>query len=268
MKVEDFRDRIDQHFDFGNDQSQLFGIEYVGDEVSGIIDIAATGDITFKHGDLGSQAADTDLKLDADGLGIIDISEDVTDYHSLIAKINTSDNWRAWPVGCLPDANPHTTTVGHFTEVTGGNCSADGGYIVKTDDSDSLYIVAGMTLQGPQNKLHATDHQVIHVLQRVIAKSTYASGASSLTVYACDDRSGLSTAILTLTAGATTVEVAYPAETYPLSSDGLKVLKGHRLVVALINSVAMGTVRLAIEGYSLVAGPHVRPAKMYDHLNI
>lgn len=249
--------------DFGNDKSILFRIRYIGSAASGIVDIASTGDITFKHGVLSSEAVDDDTKLDAGGVGIIDISDDITDYHSLVARINSSDNWEAWAVGYLPGDDPHTTTTGHFTEVTGGNCSTDTGYGVMTDDSDSKYIVAGLTYQGPSTKIHGTDHQVEHVVGRVIALSTYGSGASTLKIYECDDDgSGSSNEILNLSTGATTVEVAYPAETSAISTP-LAWTRGKRIVVKLVNEDAMSVVRLKLEAYSVTAGPSVRKSKMH-----
>lgn len=253
--------------DYGDDESVLFTIYYIGSEASAIVDIASTGDITFKHGDASSEAADTDTKLDAGGLGVIDVSADITDYASLVRRINSSDNWRAVLKGALPDDDPHTTTTGHFTEVTGGTVYGSGvdGYDVKTDDSDSLYINAGMTFQGKPTKLHGSDHNVIHVLQRVIAKSTYASGTSTLKAYACDDDAGTKTLIKTWTAGATTVEVAYPAATYVMELHWEAFTAGKRLAVQLLNSAAMGTVRLAIEGFSYAMGPAKSPFKWYSN---
>jgi len=253
--------------DYADDVSVLFTIYYIGAQASAIVDIASTGDITFKHGAAAAEAADTDTKLDAGGLGIIDVSADITDYASIVRRINSSDNWRAVLKGALPDDDPHTTTTGHFTEVTGGTVysSSVDGYDVKTDDSDSLYIVAGMTYQGKPTKLHGTDHNVIHVLQRVIAKSTYASGTSLLKAYACDDDSGVSTLIKTWTAGATTVEVLYPAATVSVDGHWEAFTKGKRLVVKLLNSAAMSSVRLKIEGFSFARGPGKAPFKWWSN---
>lgn len=253
-----------EHFavDFGDNESVLFRIHYIGDEASGIVDIASTGDITFKHGDLSSEAADDDTKIESGGSGVLDLSADVTDYHSLIRHINSFDNWEAWPVGALPDDDPHTTTTGHFTEVTGGSASGANGYAVKTDDSDSLYIVAGMTFNGPAANVHATDAQALHALQRVIALSTYATGSSALKAYACDDLAGSSEEIASWKTGATTVEVAYPAETYP-AGPPIAWTKGKRLAVKLVNSAALGTVRLLAQGFSYKFGPSVRDSKQW-----
>lgn len=250
--------------DFGNDKSVMLRIKYIGSAASGIISIDSAGDITFEHGVLASEAVDDDTNLDDGGVGIIDVSADITDYHSLVRRINSSDNWVAWLVGALPDADPHTTTVGHWTEVSGGSAIVANGYAVMTDDSDSKYIAAALTLQGPPNKTHNTDHGVYHELHRVTALSTYGSGSSTLQVFACDDDSGVSAAILTLDAGATTVEKVYPAATVVLSDIPLTNVKGKRLVVRLINTASMSVVRLKIEGRSRVFAPAVRAAKVWS----
>jgi len=258
------QDWIPYSIDYGDDVSVMLRIKYIGAQASGIIDIAAAGDITFKHGALSSEVVDTDTDLDAGAVGLIDMDADVTDYHSLVRRINTSTNWVAWLVGALPDADPHTTTTGHFTEVTGGNCSVANGYGVMTDDSDSWYIGAALTLQGPPGQMHNTDHGVYHELHRVTALSTFGSGASVLQVHSCDDDSGVSEVILTLTAGTTTNEVVYPAATVVLSDIPLTNVTGKRLVVRLINDAAMGTVRLKIEGRSRKFAPAVEKSKTWS----
>lgn len=251
--------------DYADDVSVLLTIYYIGAQALAYVTIDSAGDMTFEHGD--SSTVDDDTKLDAGGLGVIDLSADVTDYASLVRRINSSDNWRAVLKGALPDDDPHTTTTGHFTEVTDGvvKSATVNGYDVMTDDSDSLYIVAGMTFQGIPTKLHGTDHNVIHVLQRVIALSTYASGTSLLKAYACDDDSGVSTLIKTWATGATTVEVLYPAATVSVDGHWEAFTKGKRLAVKLLNSAALGTVRLAIEGFSYARGPGKAPFKWWGN---
>jgi len=254
--------------DFGDDKSVLFRIKYIGSEVSAIVSIDSAGDMTFEHGASGSEAADDDTALDAGGLGVIDISADVGNYHSLMNRINNSDNWRAWLVGALPDDEPHTTTTGHFTECTGadggtGDCDVDGGYAVTTDDSDSKYIVAGMTFQAEPGTAHNTDHQVLHELYRVVAVGAY-TGAGTLKAYACDDDDGTSEQIASWPLGATTVEVAYPAETYTTGLIPIATCKGKRLAVKMAAATTLGTlVRLKIEGRSYAFGPAVEKDRQY-----
>jgi len=251
------------HIESLYDLDVLFRLYYIGAEESGIVDIASTGDMTFKHGDSGSEEADTDTKLDAGGLGVIDVSADITDYHSLERHINLTDNWRMVPVGCLPDADPHTTTTGHFTEVTGGNCSAVNGYAVTGDNSDALYLTCGITQRGKPGKIHNTDHQMIHQIHRIVESSTFASGTSTLKVYACDDDDGTKEEILALTSAATTAEVAYPALTTP-ATEVMAQVKGKRMVVHLLNSAALTAGYIKVDGCSWKVGPSVDSAKLWS----
>ena len=256
--------------DYGDNASVLFRIKYKGAQASGIVDIDSAGDITFSHGASGAEAVDSDTNLDAGGLGIIDLSADVTDYKSLVDRINTSTNWEAWLVGALPDADPHTTTTGHFTECTGadggtGDCDVLYGYPVTTDDSDSKYINAGLTWMLDPTQQHFTDHQIFHGIKRIVALSTFASGTSAINVYACDDVAGTKELLATYKAGATTVEVDYPDQGYPIPDNAfLAQANGKRIVVQLLNSVAMGTVRLRIEGEMWPIGPAVREAALWS----
>ena len=256
---------------FDDDQAILMRIYYVGAQVAAHVTIAAAsgGSILFEHGaTTGAAAKDTDTKLDADGDGIINIDEatEVTDYHSIEARINSSDNWRCVLVGALPDVEAHTTTVGHLLDVTDGDCTGSTGYAVKSDDSGAFYCNAGLTLQGHPTKLHNTDHQVVHRITRVAADTTYASGTSKILIYACDDDDGSKTLVKTLTAGATTVAVAYPAATTP-AVEILAQAVGQRLVAQVINSAALTdatpVIKLAVSGYSYIFGPSLRKGKYW-----
>lgn len=256
---------------FTDDTSILARLYYIGDEVSGIVDISTSlgGSIRFQHGALGSEVVDSDTNLDADGVGIINLDEptEVTTFHSLQLRINSSDNWRLVLEGALPDDEAHTTTVGHLLAVTGGDCTGNDGYAIKSDCSGSFYVAAGLTQQGHPNKLHNTDHQVLHRITRVAAKSTYASGTSAIYIYACDDDNGTKELVKTLAAGATTVTVAYPAATTP-AVEILGQAVGKRLVAILKNSAAMGTVIFNVSGYSYIFGPSARKGHMHvDNLD-
>lgn len=263
----DARDWVNQSFNYGDDESVMLIIEYTGSTASGIVDIDSAGDITFKHGVLSSEAVDTDIKIDSGGSGILDLSADVDDYNSLERHINTFDNWKCWLKGALPDDDPHTTTTGHFTEVTGGNANnAAGGYSVKTDDSDSNYIGAGLTNRNLTTRLHDTDHQVIHQLQRLRVTGTWAGTDETIKVYECDDDSGVSVEVLAFTPGADTVEVSYPAATAVLSEIPLWEARGKRIVVKVAAPTGLSLMSLQIEGRSAVVGPHARRTKMGDFL--
>lgn len=242
-------------FDFGDDESQLFNVYYIGSEASAQLTVDSAGDMEFLHGASGAEAADTDTKLDAGGLGIIDISADVGNYHSLERWVNGTDNWRLRLTGALPDDEPHTTGTGHFSELT-TEAVPSAGLAVTTDDTDSKYVVAGLIWEPHPNYAYNLDNQVVHVLRRVISVSAYTSGTSVLKAYSCDDVAGTSTEIKSWTVGATTVEVAYPVETYNIDGHVEAMTQGKRLVVKLLNSAAMGTVvRLKIEGMMFQVGP-------------
>ena len=254
--------------DFGDNASILMGFKYVGAQASGTITIGATGDMAFKHGVLSSEVADTTVNAAGDTPGTLDLYGGTLDafptYKSIDDCVNLSPNWESRMIGALPDAAPRTTTVGHFTEVTGGACKIYGGYLAKTDDSDSKYIVAGMTWMDDPTMMHYTDHQIAHCLQRIVALSTF-TGNSAIKVYACDDDAGTSDVLATFVAGATTVEVDYPDQGYPLPEDAiLAQANGKRLVVELKNDTAMSVVRLRAEGYMYVIGPGVRKAAMWS----
>lgn len=231
----------------GADLSVLGRIFYIGAEASATLTIAQTGDCTFKHGVLSSEAADTDTKLDPDGSGVINVNADCTTMQGFGSIVNGSDNWRWVPEGAIPDdASYKDGTDGVFTETT-DTAVPSTGLAITTDDSDSLYAVAGLTWPDSPTEIQQGNKGVHWEAVRVIALSTYGSGTSTLQLIACDDVAGTSEVVKTFTTGATTVEVAYPAETSPAVEIHYATL-GKRLVAKLTNSAAMSVVRIVIHG--------------------
>ena len=72
-------------------------IKYIGSLAVANVEVA-TGVIEFNHGaTYAAEAVDTDTKLDADGVGLVDTTAGAWDtYGELVDWINGSDNWRAY----------------------------------------------------------------------------------------------------------------------------------------------------------------------------
>jgi len=197
------------------DKTELLRIYYTGDEPSGIVSIDSAGDMTFEHGVAGAEVVDADAKLAS---GVLDMSADVGDFHSLEAFISSLDNWKCKLKAALPDDEPHVTTTGHFLEVTGaaggtGDCKPAAGYGFFADGGDCKYASVALTNNQGTNVIHNADTGVEIRVRRVGALLTYASGVTTLGLYACNDVTGVSTLVRSFTPGATTVGVYYPATT-------------------------------------------------------
>lgn len=74
-------------------------IVYIGTEGSGTVLVDASGDITLKHGDIGSEAFDAQIGIPSLG-AIIDVSNaSANTFGEVVDHINASDRWRAQLMG-------------------------------------------------------------------------------------------------------------------------------------------------------------------------
>lgn len=68
-------------------------VRYVGAQASGTVEVAADGNITLKHGPVGSEVVDTTVGLPTLN-GVIDVSDASADTYGEVADhINASANW-------------------------------------------------------------------------------------------------------------------------------------------------------------------------------
>ncbi len=99
---------------YTQDDSQTAGtgdvamiIQYVGSEENGQVDGNGTGDVLLLDGDLGSEAADTDIAATGfcgSTAGTLDVSNAACDtYGELVDVLNSSSNWIGVLVDVLPD---------------------------------------------------------------------------------------------------------------------------------------------------------------------
>ena len=239
-------------------------LTYTGPKASGVIDIAnTTGDITFKHGAAGAEAADTDPVLNSGGTGVIDVSARAATWIALQRIVNSSQRWHLALKGVLPtDATEASGTAKYLNNLTGQSCNSQIGYSFLNDNSASLHESIGMTLDGKVTKIHGTDHGVVHVVERVICQITFAGGTPTIKAYACDDDDGTSSVLKTWAPGTTGSLVAYPSEANPTSPQVWA--KGKRLVLQVANSVDMTAPRIALHGWSYPYGPSFRKHKMWS----
>jgi len=95
-----------RHFASGADEDVCPGfiVQYIGDEASGTVEVSSN-DILFKHGDSGSEAADTSVSGD----GTIAVSG--LDAITVEGLANSSSNWRMRQIGLLPDDTMTTMLV-------------------------------------------------------------------------------------------------------------------------------------------------------------
>lgn len=83
---------------------KMYGLRigYKGSQAGNTVEVAAGGDITLKHGAVGSEAVDTTVGLPTKN-GIYDVSDSASNtFAEIIADINNSANWYALPASVPP----------------------------------------------------------------------------------------------------------------------------------------------------------------------
>lgn len=243
---------------------EAFGlrVRYIGSEASATVEVAAaTGDITFKHGDLGSEAADTTIKIGS-GDGIIDVSNAAGNtFGEVAAHINASANWECCLVDVLPSWSTVNTLATRAASSSGLLTREGAGLILDAAETDVLYGsstwvvpmcigfegLIGTTFGRLTQKLqdcktypsqnHAPIRQV--ELRKVIETMTIAAGAADDTFLEAwkEAIDGTESVVFgPKTTAATTVEFEYPSN--GLEDEIVKLEPGERLIVLVKSAVA------------------------------
>jgi hypothetical protein len=254
----------------GVDTPILLGVRYIGTSASGLVTVAATtGNLTFEHGVLSSEAADTTVFAST---GILDL----TTYDTLkkvLDAINASPNWEAWPIDFPGDFDMNiSTNNGVFT--VGGKTAAqaktDAGltasFVVDTNLPTAETHYCGVTWNGPSLLPHNCDAQVLHEVMRFRALATFAGATDGVYVYECDDIAGTKTQIGHF-ALVTATDTTFPST---VSDEPLFSVKGKRIVFKIADAsgalTAVGTSSPCLEVFtrSYAFGPAIRANKMYS----
>jgi len=141
------QDAISIPFNIDDDESVIMVIKYIGSEVSGTVDINA-GNLELHHGDLASEAADTNVTTVFDALNAscgvtagIDLAADAAcdTWGEVVDGINSTTNWRA----VLIDQHRSGTIIAAGADVVDpadGQAKVYGGLAVLQDCSDVGWI--------------------------------------------------------------------------------------------------------------------------------
>jgi len=249
-----------------DDTDPMILVKYVGTNASGLVAVAAGGDITFTTGALSSEAADTSLECPVSGAlgGVIDVSDAACDtVGEVVDIINGSSNWVAVPVASLrTDSSNDTITTISATQaktVKGLALTADTtvaltSTILLAPSNFSLDIgtyLAGSSMTAVALKVNPFINRTFLASSRAV--STYGSGTSFHYVYEVTPtfkRVGASEVVNILhgpiAGGATTV-----LGNLVTLSDNNRIMSNpnSKLLVRVVNSAAMATVGHYNMGY-------------------
>lgn len=129
---------------FGGRKMACLRVGYKG-TASGTVTVAAGGDITFKVGTAGSEAADTSVGLPTKN-GIFDVSDAGADtIAEIIADLNASDNWYALPAS-VPPTYISNNTFATLSETTVPHVN-DGGLLLEADYAEiDIFLASNFVL--------------------------------------------------------------------------------------------------------------------------
>lgn len=249
----------------GADAVVALYLRYIGEEASGKVAIAnTTGDMSFTHGDVGSEAADTTVNPAGGVAGTIDLSGEAATFQALAELVNASANWELIPVGYLPtDATEASGTAKIVNNVSATQAKTATGMAVYFDRSASLHHSIGITANGPSSEPHGFDAGMRNIINLLSVTLTYSSGTHLVKVYEVDDIEGTATELASFSAAATTVALTRPTSGTPGT---LWQSEGKRLVVKQVSTTAepsAWTYEIHWERYQ--TGPGIRKSKMWAY---
>jgi len=212
---------------FVDDADTGLTVRYIGPEASATVTVAANGDLTFKHGDAGSEAVDDTVGAS----GVIDVSDAAYNtFAKVVDNINGSPNWEAYIVDALR-SDTSTDTLLAMSEAT---IAPKTDLALKKDTSVALNL--GVRI-GKRSAVTGSDDISAAEIYRIDSLNTYASGTSIINVYEIDEVEKTETLIYSAAGGATTV--ADSKEFVVNGRGSLAVSRvGKHLLVKLVGSAA------------------------------
>lgn len=179
-----------------------FGIalRYVGAQESGTVEVTVTtGDMTLKHGVLGSEVADTTIDSGGDDPGEIDMSDSAAEnFGKVVDLINASANWQAMLLGDLrADVTPGVliTQAEAQAKLQADRSVAQqywGGIALYKDSTVAKtygHLVGNRDLDGNHNGAR------INMIDLIRATVTNGATATSVDIYKVNDLSNVETLI-------------------------------------------------------------------------
>lgn len=254
----------------GVDTPILLGIRYIGSEASGLVTVAATtGDLTFAHGDLSSEAVDTTVIAST---GIIDL----TTYDTLkkvLDCINKSSNWEAWPIDFPGDFSMNISAGnGVFTAagVAAAQAKSDAGltasFVVDTSLATAETHYCGVTWNASSITPHNCDANVLHEVTKFRALATFAGATDGVYVYECDDIAGTKTEVGHYPLVTATDTTFGTGDSVLLSTRGKRLVFMIKDASGALTAVGTSSPCLEIFTQSLAFGPAVRKNKMWSSM--
>lgn len=187
-------------------------LSYVGSQASATVEVSAAGDILFKHGVAGAEAADSTIQIGS-AAGTIDVSNAAGNtFGEVVDHINRSGNWKAYLVGALR-ADSSDASTGSLLAMSAKTISplkASSPLGVSTQEI-SLYKdtskVLNMSIRvGVRSNVSGSEEKGAGEVYQIVSTNTFSSGTSKIQIYEIDEAAKTETKRYETAGGATTVE--------------------------------------------------------------
>lgn len=220
-------------------------VRYKGSEASATVEVAVTsGDITFKHGALSSEAVDATIDSGGDDPGVIDVSDaNANTMGEVVDLINASPNWEAYLVDCLRTDASGTLLLTMSATQANKTLVPQGVRLYKdASQNDNYDLSVAIMNRAYPNGFDRTESKINRVTG-VVSNNTYGSGTSYIKVYEINPITKTETLVFQRSSGATTVTQALQEIDIDITCD-----EGNYLLVRLVSSVAAATGFLTVLG--------------------
>ena len=214
-------------------QSVAIVIRYVGAQASGTVEINAAGELLFKHGALGAEAADTTVSTDGT-IAVAGAAENT--FGEVVDVINSSANWNAKLVGALRGDSSNNTLV----QQAATQAKRDYGAAFYFDDAAAIPISLNISAMAWERQKGADgnpwspdESDYINSLIFWRQVNTFAAGTSEMLVYEVDRATNRETLLWRENTGATTVITTRDFSTIG-NGWGICASKGCELVVRML----------------------------------
>lgn len=218
---------------YADDQDLGLIVKYIGSYPSATLEVSSIGDILFKVGDAGAEAADSTIQIGSTA-GTIDVSNAAGNtFGEIVDHINGSANWKAYLVGTLRADNSDAST-GSLLVMSPVTLSKGGESNLLKDTSKVLNISIRV---GVRRNVAGSEEIGAAEIYEIDSVNTFGSGTNLIQVYEIDEAAKTETKIYEMAGGATTVA---NAKTFVINGrGGLAVQRqGKHLLVRMIGSAA------------------------------
>jgi hypothetical protein len=203
-------------------------VKYVGSEASATVTVASDGNLTFKHGDAGSEAVDDTVGAS----GVLDVSDTAYDtFGEVVDEINSSDNWEAYLVDVLRADSSNDTLLAMSEATISPNVEKD---LVK-DTSAALNLA--IRIGGRKNSF-GTEERYKSAVEEIISTNTYGSGTSKIQIYVVNETKLTETKIYEIAGGSTGTEQTLSFLTDGVAFPYMSQEIGQHLLIKMIGSAA------------------------------